>query len=133
MVTERYHWLWTVIESSMVMDGCLAFPMVVNGCMSSCAGSQEKNWLLRILCFCNVFNHHDLFLPVQDEWTTMRVENTITMRLPTKFTFQCRLNFNSSTGYNQIAMHNRLWFKINGPFTPYITIYHKCIVTTYTN
>ena len=26
----------------MVVDGCLVFPMVVNGCMSSCAGSQEK-------------------------------------------------------------------------------------------
>ena len=44
MVTEHYHWLWTVL--SMVIDGCLVFPMVVNGCMSSCAGSQEKNWLL---------------------------------------------------------------------------------------
>ena len=30
----------------MVVDGCLVFPMVVNGCMSSCAGSQEKEWLL---------------------------------------------------------------------------------------
>ena len=100
-------WLWTVIELSMVMDGCLVFPMVG---MSSCAGSQEKIgfYIGCILCFCNVytFNHHDLFLTVQDEWTTMRVENTITMHnwLPTKFTFQCRLNFNSSTGVS-LASH----------------------------
>ena len=91
------------------MDGYLVFPMVVNG---SCAGKKIGFYIGCILCFCNV-NHHDLFLTVQDEWTTMRVENTITMhnRLPTKFTFQCRFNFNSSTGYNQITMLNRLWFK----------------------
>ena len=34
------------------MDGCLVFPMVVNG---SCVGSQEKFgfYIGRILCFCN--------------------------------------------------------------------------------
>ena len=96
MVTERYHWLWTVIESSMVMDGFISNGCF-NGCISSCAGSQEKNWLLHWM--------YSMLLQCSDStrrMDTMRVENTITMlhnRLPTEFTFQCRLNFNSSTGY----------------------------------
>ena len=73
------------------MDGYLVFPMVVNGCMSSCEGKKKAFTL-------DVFYAFAMSIIMIYFWqykTTMRVENTITM-------------------------HNRLWFKINGPFTPYI-------------
>ena len=81
MVMDGYGWLLSITTGyGQLLSYQWLWMVFVNGCMSSCAGSLEKNWLL--------LNHHDLFLTVQDERTTMRVENTITMYnwLPTKFT-----------------------------------------------
>ena len=56
------------------MDGYLVFPMVVNGCMSSCEGEKKGFYVGCILCFCNV-NNHDLFLAVQDNNESRKYNN----------------------------------------------------------